>query len=289
MADGLGWLGGALGGVGSIIGAGINAGVQSKINKENMELQKEFAQNSIQWKVADAKKAGIHPAIGLGAQTYNAIPSSVGADVGSGVSGAFKHFGSAIDSFIEDKSEERQLQLKSLELDNQAKMLEIQKMKQGSNNGNISLNPNSYVSSNSNLSASNDIKDNPSSSSSSNSGSIYGTDNNPLSDITIDKNMDGSFSINYSKDRQDLYSESFFDRFGWVARNTFDYNYERDIKNIRRAAKVPDDMAVVPLPYRPGSGRRFKIVPKKDVERLMKKFNSPWEQIKALVYANDEN
>lgn len=284
-----GLAGGLIGGLGSMIGAGINSATQKQINKENIAMQKEFAQNGIQWKVQDAKKAGIHPSVALGAQTYQATPSSVAPDVGSGVSGAFKHFGSAIDSFIDDKEEERNLQLEALKLANEKDKLEIAKMKQGANNGNVSLNPNTYISSNSNLSASNDIKDDNPSTSIFNSGVIYGTDNQPYADVTIDKNMDGSFSLNYSKDRQDTYNENWIERTAWTARNTFDYNYERDIANIRRSAKVPDNMAVVPLPYRPGSGRRFKIVPKADVSRLMKKFNSPWEQIKAIFYANDEN
>lgn len=39
----------------------------SKTAKENIKLQKQFAQTGIQWKVADAKKAGIHPVYALGA------------------------------------------------------------------------------------------------------------------------------------------------------------------------------------------------------------------------------
>lgn len=286
MADN-GWLGGLLGGFGSIIGAGINSATQSKINKENIAMQKEFAQNGIQWKVQDAQKAGIHPAVALGAQTYQATPSSVAPDVGSGVSGAFKHFGSAIDSYIDDKSEERQLQLEALKLANEKDRIEIEKAKKGSND-NASLNPNSYIPSLSNLSSSNDVSDNSSSRNTSNNLSIYGTDDKPLSDVTFDKNLDGSFSVNYSKDRQDIYSESFLEKLGWSLRNTFDYDTQRDIKNIRRAAKLSKDEVVIPLPYRPGSGRRFKIVPKKDAKRLLKKVNSPWEQVKALFYLNDE-
>lgn len=40
-----------------------------KANKQNLALQKDFANNSIQWKVADARKAGIHPLYALGAST----------------------------------------------------------------------------------------------------------------------------------------------------------------------------------------------------------------------------
>lgn len=41
-----GFAGGLLGGVGSLIGAGINSATQKQINKENMQMQKEFAQNA---------------------------------------------------------------------------------------------------------------------------------------------------------------------------------------------------------------------------------------------------
>lgn len=145
MADN-GWLGGLLGGFGSLIGAGINSATQSKINKENMAMQKEFAQNGIQWKVQDAQKAGIHPAVALGAQTYQASPSSVASDTGSGVSSAFKHFGSAIDSFIDDKEEERNLQLENMRLQNEKERIEIANAKnKASGNTFKEFSPNPFV------------------------------------------------------------------------------------------------------------------------------------------------
>lgn len=45
-------------------------------NAENVAHQKEFAQMGIQWRVEDAKKAGIHPLYALGAQTTGFTPSS---------------------------------------------------------------------------------------------------------------------------------------------------------------------------------------------------------------------
>lgn len=47
-------------------------------NKENIAQQREFAQNSIQWRAEDARKAGIHPAFAMGAPTMSFAPSSVG-------------------------------------------------------------------------------------------------------------------------------------------------------------------------------------------------------------------
>lgn len=44
----------------------------------NMQMQKDFAQQGVRWKVADAKAAGIHPLYALGAQTISPSPISVG-------------------------------------------------------------------------------------------------------------------------------------------------------------------------------------------------------------------
>lgn len=55
---------------------------------ENARLQREFAQNSIRWKVNDAKMAGIHPTYALGAQgtsfspMYSAGSTDMGDDTG---------------------------------------------------------------------------------------------------------------------------------------------------------------------------------------------------------------
>lgn len=44
--------------------------------KKNEQLQREFAQNSVSWRVADAKRAGIHPLYALGAPTFSPAVSS---------------------------------------------------------------------------------------------------------------------------------------------------------------------------------------------------------------------
>jgi hypothetical protein len=51
-------------------------------NLQNAALQREFAQNSIQWKVKDAKKAGLHPLYGIGANTVSPSASYVPASAG---------------------------------------------------------------------------------------------------------------------------------------------------------------------------------------------------------------
>lgn len=84
--------------IGSLISAGSSllGGLfgQSQADKQ-AKLQKEFAQKGIQWKVADAKAAGIHPLAALGAQTTSYAPTSVG-DLG--LSSMGQDIGRAVDS-----------------------------------------------------------------------------------------------------------------------------------------------------------------------------------------------
>lgn len=53
--------------------------MQREIAQKNLEQQREFAQQGIRWKVADAKAAGLHPLAALGAQTSSFSPISVGS------------------------------------------------------------------------------------------------------------------------------------------------------------------------------------------------------------------
>lgn len=45
----------------------------------NEQLQREFAQNGIRWKAADAKAAGLHPLFAMGASTQGFAPIAIGA------------------------------------------------------------------------------------------------------------------------------------------------------------------------------------------------------------------
>lgn len=60
--------------LGGIMGNRSNA----KANEKNEAMQRDFANNSIAWRVADAKRAGIHPVYALGAPTMSVSPSHVG-------------------------------------------------------------------------------------------------------------------------------------------------------------------------------------------------------------------
>lgn len=80
----------------SLLGGLFGGRSQSRADQSNAALQREFAQKSIQWRVDDAKAAGIHPLAALGASTTSAAPSYVGANPASGLSRAGSRVGQAI-------------------------------------------------------------------------------------------------------------------------------------------------------------------------------------------------
>lgn len=84
--------------IGSVLGyraAKKNTRSAEAANQQNAELQREFAQNAISWKAADAKRAGLHPLAALGASTVSASPSYVGTNPG----GAQKALAAGVQSF----------------------------------------------------------------------------------------------------------------------------------------------------------------------------------------------
>lgn len=93
----------------SIAGGLINKSASDKANEQNAAnalrqeaLQREFAQSGIQWKVADARKAGVHPLYALGASTHSYSPTTVGAvadtSLGSAVASSGQDISRAIHS-----------------------------------------------------------------------------------------------------------------------------------------------------------------------------------------------
>lgn len=79
-----------------------NIQAEEKRNQDNIALQREFAQTGIQWKVEDAKKAGIHPAYALGAPTSSVSVTPFGAQstAKSGLSGAVSDMGQDIERAV---------------------------------------------------------------------------------------------------------------------------------------------------------------------------------------------
>lgn len=91
-------LGSIIGGIGSVIGGIFGNKSAEKQASQQAELQKEFAQNSIRWRVADAKKAGIHPLAALGAQTHSYAPTVFNDSLGPALASAGQDLGRAIDA-----------------------------------------------------------------------------------------------------------------------------------------------------------------------------------------------
>lgn len=123
--------GGIASAVGSIAGgllgnasAAASRDQAAELNKFNYQAQKEFAQNGIRWKVADAKAAGLHPLAALGSSTAQYSPSAVvgGSDDYSWLGDVGQGIGRAVDAKMteRERSKERQVadQRLRLEFDN---------------------------------------------------------------------------------------------------------------------------------------------------------------------------
>lgn len=149
----MGWgsiVGSALGAATSLFGVNKSAKSQSAANaanmalaREQMQYQKDLAQNQVQWRVEDAKKAGLHPlaALGISPMSYSPVQgTAVGADYSglNGVGDSLAQMGQNIDAHIMNAKtkEERQkalrlqdtqtgLALRHQELNNQILEMEL--------------------------------------------------------------------------------------------------------------------------------------------------------------------
>lgn len=117
-------LGALIGAGATLAGGAMNMASQSKQAKS----QKEFAQNAIQWKAADAEKAGISKLYALGANTTSYSPVSVGGGMGDAMSAAGQNIGRAVDASASPvaraghlATEIAQTQLDGLKIDNDIK------------------------------------------------------------------------------------------------------------------------------------------------------------------------
>lgn len=109
--------GGGLSALGSVIGGQLNARSQAEANAQNIALSREMAQKSIQYKVADAKQAGIHPLYALGAPTSSA--AQVVAPQKDYVGKAMQQMGQSIANIQTDQQMRlNEAQIKKIELEN---------------------------------------------------------------------------------------------------------------------------------------------------------------------------
>lgn len=91
--------------LGNLISAGASllGGILGKNSAEKQAakqaaLQKQFAQEGIQWKVADAQKAGVHPLYALGASTHSYSPIAINDPMPSAISEAGNAIGRGVHS-----------------------------------------------------------------------------------------------------------------------------------------------------------------------------------------------
>lgn len=82
----------------SILGGLLGRKDQEKQQEQNWQHQKEMAQSGIQWKVADAQKAGIHPIYALGAPTASWSGSVMSDPLAPALASAGQDIGRAINS-----------------------------------------------------------------------------------------------------------------------------------------------------------------------------------------------
>lgn len=119
-----------------------DAAAQQQANFDrNIQMQQDFAQQGIRWKVADAKAAGIHPLFALGSSgaSFSPVASTVGADtsMGTAMANAGQDLGRAINSTrtqserVTAVSEAAQkLSLDKMSLENQLLASQIAKINQ---------------------------------------------------------------------------------------------------------------------------------------------------------------
>lgn len=131
----------------TILGAHLNslqhdaaASRAARANRENAQMQKEFAQHGIRWKVEDARQAGINPLVALGAQTHSYSPSTMDAGPDNSMGNALSSMGQDVSRAMMAKAtpEERSLQtfqiasakldLEGKAIDNQIRAAQLKKM-----------------------------------------------------------------------------------------------------------------------------------------------------------------
>lgn len=100
----------------------------------NRQAQYDFAQSGIQWKTADALKAGIHPLFALGASTHSFAPVSVGLESKNNLASALGDMGQDVSRAVAGKSSrverasmvaQNALVLEGMKLDNDIKRAKL--------------------------------------------------------------------------------------------------------------------------------------------------------------------
>lgn len=101
----------------ALAGGALSRRANERSQNVNSDSQREFAQKGIQWKVQDAKKAGIHPLFALGAQTHSFTPMAVGDSMGPAVASMGQDISRAMYAAADGGSRAATKELASLQLE----------------------------------------------------------------------------------------------------------------------------------------------------------------------------
>lgn len=88
--------GSLIGAGGSLLGGLMQGNEAKKLWKKQYRAQKEFAQNTVRWRAADARSAGISPLAAMGVSTSSPSFSITGSGLGDSVASAAGQIGGAI-------------------------------------------------------------------------------------------------------------------------------------------------------------------------------------------------
>lgn len=292
MADWTDAFGAVTGGLAGIanIGIGIaNVNEQRKIAAENRALQREFAQNSIQWRVADAKKAGIHPLYSLGANTPTYTPQSMDSFGYSQISQGVRDISNSVSAYNVAKNQRLQNEL--LESQIQAQQLSNKALKDSLKDSLKSQHSRHMEQ------IAPAIADVPTKKNSKNSlpyGRSEVKSESSYQKVPSD-NPYGKVTLIPDKDAMDWYSEGLLNQFQWHMRNSNPFRNpwtENDIaKYSRELAKagVPLDEIDILQSWTPAYGWTMEAVPKKlskdesFLKRKVREFKGAIDSIRVLV------
>lgn len=247
-------------GIGSAV-ADIGRGIIGDVNAQNnfsaqQAMQKQFAQNGIQWRVADAKAAGIHPLYALGAQLPTYSPSFA-ATSGQGSFGELAdRLGQSVDraqnaaSTQEDRAFQVQTRSNELErqrltndqLRNDIALQQAQLSKQVVATQQLGPSMPSFATRNL-VPGQGDSGTTPATSrtghpglysvspaqTTANSPGHYGTEAAPVLDLGFSRTSDGGFAPVPSKDVKERIEDDWFNEAGWKVRNLMPafWDYQR--------------------------------------------------------------
>lgn len=91
------FFGGALGAASSLLGGFMGQNAAKEASDQEWKRQKKVLQNRVQWTVADANAAGIHPIYALGAPPFNYTPAMAGD---GGLAAGFANAGQSLSEGI---------------------------------------------------------------------------------------------------------------------------------------------------------------------------------------------